>query len=241
MVGFINDPCSTTLTLRTGSIIFACHKVNSVSAGKNGSYSPHATQQTQQYYEEPTYDLPPLQAPPPYHPHGYASQQSSSPYNSQNWSAGPDDGSQPSYSQWTSQSTPITSSPSISSMRSSNYGHAQHPQQQQQQQPHHQWPSTPHAYMEQSGGYPFPPAGVQHNGSSPAPTSADAATPAAAEDVVPASSRATTRRNSKDPYVNGGRGTGNPPMGVPKCSSCNVTHSPEWRKGPSGKKDLCNA
>lgn len=26
-----------------------------------------------------------------------------------------------------------------------------------------------------------------------------------------------------------------------RCTSCGVTHSPEWRKGPSGKKDLCNA
>jgi hypothetical protein len=32
-----------------------------------------------------------------------------------------------------------------------------------------------------------------------------------------------------------------PPVGIQKCSSCKVTQSPEWRKGPSGKKDLCNA
>ncbi|VDB88418.1 unnamed protein product [Peniophora sp. CBMAI 1063] len=37
------------------------------------------------------------------------------------------------------------------------------------------------------------------------------------------------------------RNAGLPPAGVPRCSSCKVTHSPEWRKGPSGKKDLCNA
>lgn len=30
-------------------------------------------------------------------------------------------------------------------------------------------------------------------------------------------------------------------MGVLKCSSCKATSSPEWRKGPSGKKELCNA
>ncbi|KAH8117744.1 hypothetical protein DFH11DRAFT_1850561 [Phellopilus nigrolimitatus] len=30
-------------------------------------------------------------------------------------------------------------------------------------------------------------------------------------------------------------------VGVVRCSSCQTTHSPEWRKGPSGKKDLCNA
>ena len=63
----------------------------------------------------------------------------------------------------------------------------------------------------------------------------------AADDVVPASSRASTRRTQKDSFVSTGRGTGNPPVGVPKCSSCGVTHSPEWRKGPTGKKDLCNA
>lgn len=34
---------------------------------------------------------------------------------------------------------------------------------------------------------------------------------------------------------------GNRPVGVPKCVSCKVTSSPEWRKGPSGKKELCNA
>ncbi len=31
------------------------------------------------------------------------------------------------------------------------------------------------------------------------------------------------------------------PTGILKCSSCKTTSSPEWRKGPSGKKELCNA
>ncbi|KAJ7814280.1 GATA zinc finger-domain-containing protein [Mycena olivaceomarginata] len=26
-----------------------------------------------------------------------------------------------------------------------------------------------------------------------------------------------------------------------RCSSCNATQSPEWRKGPRGNKELCNA
>jgi len=30
-------------------------------------------------------------------------------------------------------------------------------------------------------------------------------------------------------------------MGIQKCTSCKATQSPEWRKGPSGKKELCNA
>jgi GATA zinc finger len=33
----------------------------------------------------------------------------------------------------------------------------------------------------------------------------------------------------------------NRPAGILKCSSCKATSSPEWRKGPSGKKELCNA
>jgi len=45
----------------------------------------------------------------------------------------------------------------------------------------------------------------------------------------------TTASNS------GGRGSGNRPVGLSGCSSCGATSSPEWRKGPSGKKELCNA
>ncbi|KAG1733612.1 uncharacterized protein EDB91DRAFT_1148406 [Suillus paluster] len=37
------------------------------------------------------------------------------------------------------------------------------------------------------------------------------------------------------------RTTNNRPIGVLKCSSCKATSSPEWRKGPSGRKELCNA
>ncbi|KAH7911091.1 hypothetical protein BJ138DRAFT_1151541 [Hygrophoropsis aurantiaca] len=33
----------------------------------------------------------------------------------------------------------------------------------------------------------------------------------------------------------------NRPVGVLRCTSCRTDHSPEWRKGPSGKKELCNA
>ncbi|KIP05026.1 hypothetical protein PHLGIDRAFT_92699 [Phlebiopsis gigantea 11061_1 CR5-6] len=224
----------------TGSIIFACHKSSPYNAGKNGSYSPHANQQPQQYYHDTGYNLPPLQVPSPYHQHEYTPQQSPAPYSAQNWSAGSDDAAQSGYSQWSSQNTPIASSPSINGMRSSTYGPAQHPQQ-QQPQPQHHWSATPPSYVEQNGGYPFPPAGVHYNSVSPASTPVNSSTPAPAEDVVPASSRSTIRRASKESFTSGGRGAGNPPVGVQKCSSCNVTHSPEWRKGPSGKKDLCNA
>ncbi|KAF8583851.1 hypothetical protein K439DRAFT_1661083 [Ramaria rubella] len=46
---------------------------------------------------------------------------------------------------------------------------------------------------------------------------------------------------SRETYPGGGRAGGNPPMGVSRCAACKSTSSPEWRKGPSGRKDLCNA
>lgn len=46
---------------------------------------------------------------------------------------------------------------------------------------------------------------------------------------------------SSVPTSKSSKGPGNRPVGVLKCSSCKATSSPEWRKGPSGKKELCNA
>lgn len=37
------------------------------------------------------------------------------------------------------------------------------------------------------------------------------------------------------------RNEGKPPKGVTECVSCGLKESPEWRKGESGLKDLCNA
>lgn len=47
-------------------------------------------------------------------------------------------------------------------------------------------------------------------------------------------------RNATGP-VNGGRVSGNPPAGVTHCAFCGTTTSPEWRKGVTGIKNLCNA
>ncbi|KAG7093533.1 hypothetical protein E1B28_007205 [Marasmius oreades] len=38
-----------------------------------------------------------------------------------------------------------------------------------------------------------------------------------------------------------GRGPREKPPGVHSCANCQATSSPEWRRGPSGNKDLCNA
>ena len=47
--------------------------------------------------------------------------------------------------------------------------------------------------------------------------------------------------STRESYSGGGRAGGNPPVGVSRCAACKSTSSPEWRKGPSGRKDLCNA
>lgn len=52
---------------------------------------------------------------------------------------------------------------------------------------------------------------------------------------------ASKDRLSRERYNGSGKGSGNPPAGVSECAHCNASQSPEWRKGPSGKKDLCNA
>ncbi|KAL5526027.1 hypothetical protein ACEPAG_7365 [Sanghuangporus baumii] len=46
---------------------------------------------------------------------------------------------------------------------------------------------------------------------------------------------------ARDRVSSHGRSQGTPPTGVNGCAHCQIKHSPEWRKGPSGKKDLCNA
>ena len=55
----------------------------------------------------------------------------------------------------------------------------------------------------------------------------------------------TSRRRSpgiaREATSSSARNAGNPPAGVMRCASCKVTQSPEWRKGPNGKKELCNA
>lgn len=241
--------CSVFLMcIYAGAIIFACHKVRTYS--RNGAISTtdispsynssHYASPPNHYYDQPShsYSLPPVPAPSSYN-HNYGPQQAHSPssYSPPSWSQGSEpSGSHPHYhnhQQWTAQGAPMSSS-SVSCSRSSSCTG-----------PHklHQWSSQPPAYLDPGHGVgtpgftqSLPSPGLQypgHEGSPPSPSS----------DVVPAS-RITHRRTSgasRGEYTGGGRGSGNPPMGVLQCSSCKTTHSPEWRKGPSGKKDLCNA
>lgn len=48
-------------------------------------------------------------------------------------------------------------------------------------------------------------------------------------------------RLSPSPSGSGTSRGGQPPPGITMCAACKSTSSPEWRKGPRGKKDLCNA
>lgn len=213
-----------------GSIIFACHKVSSaprpgINISHVGPPPPHHTGSYppvhQHYYDPPqhSYSLPPVPHPSAYN--GYPPPPP--PYGP--WSH-PHEQPHGSYSPWSSQHHPMSSGLSVSSVRSSSY-----PAQQ------HQWSSQPPSYVDQGppGTYPSHSSGVQYG--TPGP---DDSPPGG--NVVPP--RGSSRRGSgttREQYGNGGRSAGNPPVGVLRCSSCKATQSPEWRKGPSGKKDLCNA
>ncbi|KAI0049763.1 hypothetical protein FA95DRAFT_1537482 [Auriscalpium vulgare] len=236
-----------------GSIIFACHKVNPrptpESMQQAASYE-QAYMQSHSYYDQPgSYALPPMHPSnsgyAPYLPqaaHQVPSQAPSHYSTSQHWSqqAVEHSPSPMHYNQWPpSSSPPFQSSTPI---RTPSYQPQQPAQPQQQQQQQQQWASQSPAYVESDS-----PLAPPYRSLSPAYTYATAegqqASPSSAADIVPPA-RTIQRRspsNPRDHYSNGGRSSGNPPAGISKCASCKVTTSPEWRKGPGGKKDLCNA
>jgi hypothetical protein len=52
---------------------------------------------------------------------------------------------------------------------------------------------------------------------------------------------AKARRTSPSGSIREHKGSIQPPAGIAECFSCGTRSSPEWRRGASGKKDLCNA
>ncbi|KAJ6619698.1 hypothetical protein B0H10DRAFT_2024503 [Mycena sp. CBHHK59/15] len=167
------------------------------------------------YYEQqgPSYALPPLSAPAA--PYNYLAQsaQSSPPVSAPY--------SPPRWSQGQgeqqggSYSAGQWASSSPQGHSTSNLRSGSYPPPQGQQ-----WPSQPPSYVETS------------NSNGPTFQRPLSPTYGYGRRVSPGSAR-----ESFGP----GRQSGNRPMGVLKCSSCKATTSPEWRKGPSGKKELCNA
>ncbi|KAJ7739776.1 hypothetical protein DFH07DRAFT_839874 [Mycena maculata] len=219
-----------------GSVIFACHKVNSPS--RSTATTPTTMQQIAYntpsysgqtpYYEQQnsSYALPPLSAPPaPYNYLAQSAQPSSSvsaPYSPPRWAQG----EQPTGTyggQWPSSSS---QGHSTSNLRSGSY-----PPPQGQQ-----WPSQPPSYVDTntSNGPTYQrPLSPTYGYASPADETNSPAT-----DSVPPPRRRISPGSTRE---SGGRNGGIRPQGVLKCSSCKATTSPEWRKGPSGKKELCNA
>ncbi|KAJ7127041.1 hypothetical protein C8R44DRAFT_780252 [Mycena epipterygia] len=224
-----------------GSVIFACHKVNSPSRTATTpttnmhqiAYNAPSYSGQTPYYEQqnPPYALPPLSAPSaPYNYLAQSAQSSppaSAPYSPPRWSQ--PGGEQPSGTyggQWPSAPP---QGHSTSNLRSGSY-----PPPQGQQ-----WPSQPPSYIETSNtnGPTFQrPLSPSYAYASPPD---EEASPAA--DVVPPPRRRVSPGAARESGGSGGRSGGNRPTGVLKCSSCKATTSPEWRKGPSGKKELCNA
>ncbi|KAL1711896.1 hypothetical protein EV715DRAFT_214673 [Schizophyllum commune] len=200
-----------------GSIVFACHKVNAPSRTSS-------TPTSMQAYGQTAYAAPP----PPYYDqnNGYGAQPPPLAVNpppgtylppSQPNSATPDPYSSPRWAQpgqWQGQSQPPPSSAPSSSIDHQRAG--TYPPQGQP------WPTSQPAY---------PPAGDAEG----RPLSPGDEVPPPKRRVSPGQTRESSASRS-----NSGASS-NRPMGVLKCSSCKTTSSPEWRKGPSGKKELCNA
>jgi hypothetical protein len=218
-----------------GCIIFACHKVNDIrrdashpNTTSSQTYNPQnlAIQTTGQFYDPANTQYPMAPA-----------QYTAYPVNSQSQSWGPVASSSLAgqYAQWQpaqamgvqqAQSHPHRSAESYPAMSSSNW-------------------SPTSTYLE--GVSPLSSEYSQSMSSPQYTYTAEGGTDGGSSnegDGVPLSRgipRRTSPGSTKDQYGASARGGGNPPIGVPRCSSCKATQSPEWRKGPSGKKDLCNA
>ncbi|KAJ7815516.1 hypothetical protein B0H14DRAFT_3111832 [Mycena olivaceomarginata] len=207
----------------------ALQSMPAVAGEVESIFIPHAYSGQTLYYEHqgPSYGLPPLSAPTGAYNYLAQSAQSSpsvsAPYSPPRWSQPQSEQPSGAYGggQWSSSSAP---GHSTSNLRSGSY-----PPPQGQQ-----WPSQPPSYIETTNTNgptyqrPLSPAYGYTS-----PTTDEATSPAT--DVVPAPETPESGGGSS------GRSGGTRPAGVLRCSSCKTTTSSEWRKGPSGKKELCNA
>ncbi|KAL0954809.1 hypothetical protein HGRIS_003755 [Hohenbuehelia grisea] len=225
-----------------GTVIFACHKFTPAPPRSATLPVPYANNNYAQspYYEQgSSFSLPPLSSPGqyPYMPSQSSPQQPvTSPYSPQRWP------STNEYGQWPSgsPSQPLSSlPPSVSNVRSGSYQPSAAPQQPPANGPQQPWPSSP-SFLGPSEG-----AGSA-SGYGYGPPPSDGGSPGA--EVVPPPRRRVSPSGVRDPVIPNARTThahsregGNRPAGVLQCSSCKTTTSPEWRKGPSGRKELCNA
>lgn len=217
--------------------MFACHTIqNSPRNGTGTSAHPsYANRPQDSYASHHTYDispssytLPPVNAPSPSYGHfvGPLSSYSSSP-----WSSHPESSPFLSYNRWPQSSSPthaLNPLPASCSLRETPY--ASQPSCRPSESP-----GYGDARGHQHGYQPTPSPDVDY-GDRHRPDNIGLSIPST--DVVPPPRHRVSPGSAREPVS--GR-SGNRPVGVPRCTSCKVTSSPEWRKGPSGKKELCNA
>ncbi|KII89928.1 hypothetical protein PLICRDRAFT_174736 [Plicaturopsis crispa FD-325 SS-3] len=201
-----------------GAIIFACHKLDR-------SNLPPATLPPAYGYANPSYPEATYQMQTPAYD-GYIPQQqfSTQPqYQSSQWAADP---ANSQYNHWpTPNSVPPISA--AANLRPSPFT---------SQQDQNSWHPPSPQYGEQGDSSSYPRTTTPNYGHPPRSASAGGSTSAVSDSVPPSKRRASPSSSSA-----GGRPGGTRPLGVLKCSSCKATSSPEWRKGPTGKKELCNA
>ncbi|KAH0832943.1 hypothetical protein J3R83DRAFT_11915 [Lanmaoa asiatica] len=222
-----------------GTIMFACHTIqngprNSTATSVHPSYAnraqdSYAPHHTQHPYEvsQSSYTLPPVNAPSP----SYGLVGSLPSYSSPSWSNHPDSSSFLNYNRWPQSSSPthtLSALPTSCSLRETPYGTQasnrppESPNYGDTRGPQHSYQPTPSPDVDYADGHR--PDNIGLSISSP--------------DVVPPPRHRVSPGSAREPVS--GRNS-NRPVGILRCTSCKVTSSPEWRKGPSGKKELCNA
>ena len=188
--------------------------------------------QQQQYYEQQTnFPLPPLTSSQTAYNGNYATQTQNLPasYSTQRWSGNVAE-PQGVYHQWESSAHAPPHVPTVSNLRSGAYAPHLHP-----------WQAPPPSYVDASSNSQASfhrPISPSYSYSAAGGSGSD---PGLSADLVPPPRRRVSPGSTRDHYSATGRAASNRPMGVLRCSSCKATQSPEWRKGPSGKKELCNA
>ena len=233
--------------LPLGTVTFACHKVNSILRGTANSSAPmqqlaytspnYNAQQNSSYYEQGgSYALPPLSPQSQsYHNNIIAHHQGPGiqpTYSSQRWTQGSFLFHNTSHLLITAHIGPLPSS----NLRSGSYPS---PSGSSSNQTWQQGPSA--SYLDTGSGPTFnrPPLSPPYTNYSPTTASSAGASPTS--EIVPPPRHRISPGLPRDQPGSGRAAGGNRPTGVQKCSSCKATSSPEWRKGPSGKKELCNA
>lgn len=219
--------------------MFACHTIqnsrNSTGTSAHPSYASRAQDSYAPHHSQHSYDispssytLPPVNAASPPYSHFVGSLPS---YSSPTWSGQPDSSPFLSYNRWPQNSSPthtLSSLPTSCTLRETPYGSQS--SNRPSESPNygdtrgHGYQPTPSPDMDYVDRERHRPDNIGLSISSP--------------DVVPPPRNRVSPGSAREPVS--GRGS-NRPVGILRCTSCRVTSSPEWRKGPTGKKELCNA